>query len=579
MRESYEETTARPFELFGHRIFWADVWGLVGTLALFGPGFLHRVLLSFSPYTANDDSQQVTWSLFRYGDPLLFARDPIADYYLDTHLPFGYHVLMRGLASIADPVLLCAAFDHICALVAMAFALLTGRFLAGRIGGWLSVALLLASDQLLEITGGGLPRSAGVAIIFIALYGFLCDRRTYTAVASVLGALFWYPAAVSSGALFAVQCLAPGALLFDRQVKEPVLKRILLIAAVAALTAVCAAPKILAQSRWGPVVTNVSSAWPEAGPGGRLAHRDQLGFINPIDIIPNTVRRTFVSAHSPWWGNDQSLQWLKGKVAAAIWMVLLAGLVVSSWACLAARRLLAVMAVSISLSFVAALIAPILYAAPRYTAYIIPWASILAFTYLSGRIGSWLSTRLSWASPATVQVLAAAIIIFGLGGRPLSQGYNVSLAPVERQAIDFISQLPKSVLIAGWPDPGGLPDRIPLFAKRSVLLSFEVHLPFHEQQLIRMRARANAIIDAWFAVDDRPLRSLAERYGVTHLIIDKARRADASLTYFKPFDAYIDLRRKDLGSKRRWIETPPAAATVFENERFAVVDLGTLGQP
>ncbi len=577
MRERYEETATRSFVLLGRRIFWVDVWGFLGTLAVFGPGLLHRTLLSFSPNVTNDDSQQVTWSLFRYGDPLLFARDPIADYYLDTHLPFGYHVLMRGLASIFDPVVLLAVFDHVSVVVALVFAYLAGRFLAGRIGGWITVALLLASDQLLDIMGGGLPRAGGMAIIFIALYGFVGDRRIYTAAASILGALFWYPAAVASGALFAVQCLAPGALLFDRADNEPVLKRILMVAAVGALTVVCAAPKMLAQSHWGPVVTNASSAWPEAGPGGRLAHRDQLGYISPIEIIPTTVRRTFVSAQAPWWGGGEFVQWLKGKVAAGLWLLLLAGLVLSSWTSLAARRVLTVIAVSISLSFVAAVIAPILYAAPRYTAYILPSASILAFTYLAGRIGVWLSSRVAWA-PAAVPILAAGIVVFGLGGRPLSQGYNVTLVPAERQAIDFISQLPKSALIAGWPNQNGLLDRVPLFAKRSILMSFEVQLPFHEQQLKRMRERANAIIDAWFSADEQALRSLAQRYGVTHFIIDKTRRADASLTYFRPFDEYIIARRQALGDKQRWIETPPAAATVFENDRYIIVDLARVGR-
>lgn len=68
-------------------------------------------------------------------------------------------------------------------------------------------------------------------------------------------------------------------------------------------------------------------------------------------------------------------------------------------------------------------------------------------------------------------IAMAGFAIFVLGGRPLQQGYDIRIDSTQRQALDFISQLPTSALIAGWPC--GLVNDIPLTAHCSVLLSYE----------------------------------------------------------------------------------------------------------
>jgi hypothetical protein len=64
-----------------------------------------------------------------------------------------------------------------------------GDLSPGTVGAWICVAFILASDALLFQTAGGCLEQQ-VLHAFMALYGFLCDRRLYAAFASILGALF-----------------------------------------------------------------------------------------------------------------------------------------------------------------------------------------------------------------------------------------------------------------------------------------------------------------------------------------------------------------------------------------------------
>jgi hypothetical protein len=51
-----------------------------------------------------------------------------------------------------------------------------------------------------------------------------------------------------------------------------------------------------------------------------------------------------------------------------------------------------------------------------------------------------------------------------------------------------------------------------------------------------MRERMSALVAAYFASDSGPLRSLKDRHGVTHLVVDR-RLFAAPPPYFAPFDA------------------------------------------
>jgi hypothetical protein len=312
--------------------------------------------------------------------------------------------------------------------------------------------------------------------------------------------------------------------------------------------------------------------WQEAGEGGRLARRDQLGRVGPTETLIRGLKGSFINQESPWLSRPHFFRNLKGKLAVAFSLALLCGLLVLSQTSPFARRLLGTLAVSAILYVAAIVVAPWLYAASRFIILFVPWIGIFAFVWLGREVAAWIArSDMPGLNATYAQVIPAALVIFLLGGRPFEKGINIQILPPERQTLNFISTLPSTALIAGWPE--GIAENIPLFGRRSVLLSWETHLPFHEVHLKSMRAKAHAVFDAWFSVDEQPLKALASKYKVTHFVIDKERRADPSLTYFKPFDSYIRTKREAQQGDGRWIDAPTREAVVFENERYIVIAL------
>jgi hypothetical protein len=551
---------------FKNGSFPIDALGFAAIILLFGPGLLHFFTVSFSPDYANDDSRQYTWPLLRSGDPSLFVRDPIADYFLNTLFPLGYRVLMQGLASVVDAVPLATAVGHFCLGMALLFAFLTGRFLGGPAGGWVCVALILGDGKLLALTAGGLPRATGIAISFMSLYGFLCGRRFFTGLSVLLGALFWYPVALSAGLLFAIQCLAPPAAFFFSDSTSPI-RRVGAVLTVALLALALLAPKALLESEWGVVISNDSSAWPEAGIGGRFARGDQLGLGEEPGAQIMRVLRAYHGPH-PWLDTPEAF---RDSLAFAIASLQFLVLLLLAPTRPIARRLLSVGAVSVSLYVLAMALAPMLYVPSRFLLVLIPWLNILAFVYLVSEGGSWLSGKAHWINQNSMQLILAGLALLVLGGRPYEEGYYVKIGASQRQALNFISELPKTALMGGWPT--GIMNNIPLFSRRRVLLSGETHLAFHEGYVRDMRLKAEALIDAWFSTNSEALQSLRDRYGVTHFVVEKKRRAKERLSYFSPFDQYIALKRSALANKKRWIDAPSAQSIVFENDGFIIIDL------
>lgn len=129
--------------------------------------------------------------------------------------------------------------------------------------GWAALLLVFVIGEIAGIAAGGLPRAAGLAGMSLAVFGFVAVRSSATAAASILGALVWYPAAVISGLLYALQMLAPKPVL-GALVTQSLQVRVALVALVGALTLLPIVPT-LANTHYGDLIAAGDPAWPEAG--------------------------------------------------------------------------------------------------------------------------------------------------------------------------------------------------------------------------------------------------------------------------------------------------------------------------
>src|SRR4029450_5452837 len=109
-------------------------------------------------------------------------------------------------------------------------------------------------------------------------------------------------------------------------------------------------------------------------------------------------------------------------------------------------------------------------------------------------------------------------------------------------------------------------------------VTFETHQAFHENFVQEMRRRMSALIDAYFAHDQMPLRRLRDEFGVTHLLLDVRHRSAPPARYFAPFDAWVASARAR-GAPPAWLVARLDAATVFTDGPYVVVDLARLDSP
>ena len=109
---------------------------------------------------------------------------------------------------------------------------------------------------------------------------------------------------------------------------------------------------------------------------------------------------------------------------------------------------------------------------------------------------------------------------------------------------------------------------------RRVFVTFETHATFHRGYADHMRERTNALIDAYFATDVKPLRRLRDQHDVTHLVIDRTHYLAAPI-YFAPFDTLIppqfEAAQRDGAEALR-----QSGAMIYDDGTYVVLELSRL---
>jgi hypothetical protein len=219
-------------------------------------------------------------------------------------------------------------------------------------------------------------------------------------------------------------------------------------------------------------------------------------------------------------------------------------------------------------------VAPFLYLPQRYVIYVVP---LLVALLVPAAICGLLGPRRSGALQLVVRAAYTTILLAWLGGRVEPRaGLTVDLRS-NAALYQFIARLPPTAVIAGWPN--GPLDDIPYATRRAVLLSYELHQAFHRGYVTEARARMQALTAAYFSTSPEALLVLQQRWGVTHLLVDRRHLLGRTPGYFKPFDETI---RRTLAAGRHQpfelLRQIPAAA-VYNRGDLVLLELGRLLPP
>ena len=142
---------------------------------------------------------------------------------------------------------------------------------------------------------------------------------------------------------------------------------------------------------------------------------------------------------------------------------------------------------------------------------------------------------------------------------------------------NFLSTLPKNVLIAGHPEEM---DEIPLISKRKVFVQFELSLPYYKSYYKKIAERTKDFFRLYYSESNGEVINICNRYHIDYLVIKKAHFRDTYLGqkvfYIEPFNDYIQQIVAKNIKKGFVFQNVSPQYRVYEDNEFFVVSANDL---
>jgi len=451
------------------------------------------LILAFSdPFAIQDDARQhVVWFEAML-DPSLFRDDFIATFFVGSNTPiykaFYWLPAQLGASALLMAKLYPVALTLLTAWLAWRFLLTTGiGSLAAALGAVLFVQGIWVSDDIASATARAFSWPMLMAVL-------VCWRENRPLLGAVLGAVLslTYPtAAVFAGGIISLMCLTH---LLDGRKSFAELRALWTGPAIMVAGLFVGALAALAMGAGRGVVSgDEARRMAEFQEGGRTAY-----------FVENPVKYWLLSKRSGA---------LPEPVLRHVLLTVLVVLAALRWRRLPVevRRLsLAAIVAGLILWAAAHLMLFKLYLPGRFPLI----GERVAFAVLAGAaLAVWLPQHRRGLWKGLAVVLVALPLLALLVPQRVLGLISVPEAPGLMRVLE---QTPPETLVAGFsPDL----DNIPAAAKRRVLTAREYHLPYDTDYVLAMRDRLADTAVAVFSSGPEGVRTLVQRYGVTHLLI------------------------------------------------------------
>lgn len=558
---------------------------LIGAVVwLYGPRFVSHMHLAFGANVLNDDMRIQLPYFYHYADPSLFTHDVIGRYHADGTGEL-FRALYGALAPVIDVVVLAKIVTYVTLWLTAAGLGVAADRLGGKPAAFAAVCITLGSFEFIDRTVGGLPRAFAYPCMAWCLAALAWGRIRALAALTVLGAGFYPVLPVIGGLSLAIVLLVLRAQ--DRgSARAWSFRRRAVVLGVTALgAAALLAPFALRMRPYGGVIHEQDFAtFPEAGPGGRLSEGDRPPAEPFFEVAASTGAGTLAHGATPFWPEvhafaegrrrHQALFIVVSLLTAA--GVLRAGLLRSG----RHFRRVAAFALAVFIGYqLAALVDPSLVPSSRYVRYgVPPLIVVLVPSAIVGLLPRGLRLRGRWRKlTAPLWTASFVAVLLALIGTYNSRtfGYDIRLHESERGITAALRRLPADAVVAGWPQ--GFMDDIALFAKRTPLITYQTYMPYNKVMTLEMRARARAVIAAYYAPDLEPLRRLRDDFRVTHFLIEPGRlRKPGRL--FRPLgsDIAVAFARLAQSANPNALAGDFGDAVLYRDARYELIDLTKL---
>ena len=167
------------------------------------------------------------------------------------------------------------------------------------------------------------------------------------------------------------------------------------------------------------------------------------------------------------------------------------------------------------------------------------------------------------------------ILIFGNGIDKNNNGMTID----RREHIklyEFVKQLDKDIRISCHPYDG---DDIPFWTGRATMGGFETLQPWFKKAWEKQKKRTFDTIDAMYATDINEILFYAQKYHVSHFLINKDRyKSDfkEKALMFQPFGNYILLKLGDIELNNLVFFDVKKELVKFEDENYLILEVKDL---
>lgn len=465
-----------------------------------------------SQYVVQDDARQHVFWMERFVDGGLFPKDLSADYF-QAMAPYGYTGLYGLMALLkVDPLLLNKLLPSVLGLVATAYCFgLCFQILRVPTAAFISALLLNQSLWMQDDLVSATPRAFLYPLLLAFLYYLSRGSWVLCFAALALEGLFYPSVAFISVGILVVRLLVwrGGRARFSRVRRDYVFCAIGL-----AIVGVVLCIYAVKSSGFGPVVTaSEARAMAEFSPKGRMrvfhegfweywVSGTNTGMIPAASLMPVTICSAVLLPILLRYRNRFPLT---NQISTNV-------------------RLLPQLAfASVLMFFAAHLLMFKLYLPNRYTQHsvriILCVGAGLALTIILDSVLRFCEQPFfgrQVLALASIALLAFPLILFpGSPRKFMRANYRTGGEP---RLYAFFSQQPKDILIASLSHESS---KIPVFAKRSTLVSWESSIPFHKRYYSQMRQRAVDLINGQYSPDLSELQSVIQKYQIDFLLVDR----------------------------------------------------------
>jgi hypothetical protein len=541
---------------------WKPRLGALPCLLLFSltlACFVERPIFD-SPVAFNDDTRNQVYWMARIQHPGLFQHDYIADYFTQPLLISPVvSVIYQFAGHWMDPLRFSHLLPFILVLLSTLFLFKYAENAVNRhYAAWVCFCFN-ASIWIFKNLAGGLPRAFFYPLFFAFLWAHSTQRW------KLIPPLLWlsmliYPSVALLGLML---LLFETGIAYFRHIEQ---RRAQLICTGWALigTGLTLAGRVFLSSefsRFGPVTTaDLAEKMRVFYHGGRLGlfalnytHDVPQGLLGalysliqkmpqPYLLIPIFIFSMFILGYN---------RFLKPRWGALIIPSMI-------WRSLVASSLL----YSLAWGFLF-----YLYVPERYLQYTFP---MIPSFMLAGIV-----LQLQQKYPAMRKKIGIAFVGLTLLGTGFFWRSDLpSLSDTEQSLYTALTPLPETVMIAS---PPAVASDIPLYAFKSVLLSNEAYIPFHQRYFNTMHARLKDWLLAYYATDSHTLAKFIEKYHIDYLVIQKGdfqkkRFKNLQKRHYFAFDASFFNTLKHMPSERYALMRLPKTCVFYENSDFRVID-------